>query len=50
MYYANFLCNQNNSLIHKDALAGQKQFLATESPLKMIENASPKKHFSFSRY
>ena len=31
----------------KGALSGLRQFLATESPLKMI---SPQKLFSFSRY
>ena len=34
------------------ALSGLRQFLAAESPLKMMKNAfiSPQKLFSFSRY
>ena len=34
----------------KSPLSGLRQFLATESPFKMMRNASPQKFFSFSRY
>ena len=42
-------CDQN---LIKGALSGLRQFLAIESPLKMMKNTfiSPQKLFSFSRY
>ena len=52
-----FFLKYENSIVNlsenfNGALSGLRQFLATESPLKMMKNAffSPQKLFSFPRY